>query len=149
MLTEKIKSSIKESVLCWLATVDEDGCPSVSPKEVFVCNRDTEILIANIASANSVKNIKNNDKVCVSFVDVFKQKGFQLYGKATYIAKNSDGFESVFSPIKPLTGDKYPVAGVIRITVLKAKPIVAPSYKLFPNITEEQQIESAKKTYGV
>ncbi|MBQ4836592.1 pyridoxamine 5'-phosphate oxidase family protein [Pseudoalteromonas luteoviolacea] len=149
MLTEKIKSSIQESVLCWLATVDEDGCPSVSPKEVFICNSDTEILIANIASANSVKNIKSNDNVCVSFVDVFKQKGFQLYGKATYIAKNSDSFEAAFGSIKPLTGDKYPVAGVIRITVLKAKPIVAPSYKLFPNITEEQQIESAKKTYGV
>ncbi|MCF6442642.1 pyridoxamine 5'-phosphate oxidase family protein [Pseudoalteromonas luteoviolacea] len=149
MFTEEVKSSIHQSVLCWLATVDKDGAPSVSPKEVFVSYKDNELIIANIASANSVRNIKHNDNVCVSCVDVFTQKGFQLYGKASYVAKSDSHFPVLFKEIVPITGDKYPVAGIIHITVNKVKPIVAPSYKLFPNITEAEQIESAKVTYGV
>lgn len=149
MLTREVKKSIEESVLCWLATVDDAGCPSVSPKEVFVCNGSNELLIANIASANSVKNILNNENVCVSFVHVFRQKGFQLYGKASYVAKTSDQYARLFALIEPLTGEAFPVAGIIRILALKTKPIIAPSYRFLPNITEEEQILSAKKTYGV
>jgi len=35
-LTTAIKKSIDRRVLCWLATVSEEGRLSVSPKEVFV-----------------------------------------------------------------------------------------------------------------
>ncbi|KZN62106.1 hypothetical protein N473_21410 [Pseudoalteromonas luteoviolacea CPMOR-1] len=149
MFTEEVKSSIQQSVLCWLATVDKEGCPSVSPKEVFVSYKDSELLIANIASANSVRNIKYNDNVCVSCVDVFTQKGFGLYGTASHVARSDSNFPLLFKEIEPITGEKYPVAGVIHIVVNKVKPIVAPSYKLFPNITEAEQIKNAKNTYGV
>ena len=46
------------SVLCWLATVDDHGMPNVSPKEIFCCHGERELLIANIASPQSVRNIK-------------------------------------------------------------------------------------------
>ena len=149
MLSNEVKASIDESVLCWLATVDQEGCPSVSPKEVFLCSGDNEILIANIASPNSVKNILKNDNVCVSFIHVFKQKGFQVYGKASYIPKSADNFQTVFTKIHSLSGDKYPVSGVICIAVSNIKPIIAPSYVLFPCTAEEEQIRSAKQTYGI
>lgn len=149
MLSADVKASIDESVLCWLATADAEGCPSVSPKEVFVCRGDREILIANIASANSVRNILKNDQVCVSFIHVFKQKGFQVYGQARYVPRNAGEFAGVFTAIQPLTGDTYPVSGVICVTVSKVRPIIAPSYALFPDITEAQQIDKAKTTYGV
>jgi len=38
---------------------------------------------------------------------------------------------------------------VIEVTVTKAEPIVAPSYFLFPETTEEGQIAAAHKTYKV
>ena len=114
MLTNDVKSSIQESVLCWLATADKNGCPSVSPKEVFLCHGENEILIANIASANSVKNILQNKHVCVSFIHIFKQKGFQVYGSAEYIDRNSESFEPLFAVVEPITGDTYPVAAIIR-----------------------------------
>ena len=81
MLQQNIKDYIKRSVLCWLATVDGNQ-PSVSPKEIFTNYGDDTVIIANIASPNSIKNIIRNNKVCVSFVDIFSQKGFQLYGEA-------------------------------------------------------------------
>ena len=80
MLTTDIKKSIDTCVLCWLATVDKDQQPNVSPKEMFTYLDDHTLLIANIASPNSVRNIAQQPKVSVSFVDVFTQKGFKLKG---------------------------------------------------------------------
>ena len=114
-----------------------------------MCNGDDEILIANIASPNSVANIQSNAKVCVSFIHVSKQKGFKLYGKAHYIPKTSTEFAPLYANIKPLTGDKFAVVGVIRVHVAKVSPIIVPSYALFPHITEREQIAGAKRTYGV
>lgn len=33
--SERLRAAIETSVLCWLATVDADGQPNVSPKEIF------------------------------------------------------------------------------------------------------------------
>jgi len=92
MLTEEIKKYIDKSVLCWLATCNKDGEPNVSPKEMFTWQDEQTLLIAHIASPNSVANIRNNPNVCVSFVDVFVQKGFKLKGRARIIEKEHDAF---------------------------------------------------------
>ncbi|MCV2402423.1 pyridoxamine 5'-phosphate oxidase family protein [Marinomonas sp. C2222] len=150
MFSDDVKASIQESILCWLATSGEDNFPSVSPKEIFTFNGDNEILIANIASPNSVNNILENPKVCVSFIHVFKQKGFQIYGSADYITKDDSDFSELYTlKIQPMTDGVYPVAGIIRIRAEKIKPIVAPSYALFPDIPEEDKVKSAKKHYGL
>ena len=73
MLTADILKYIDQSVLCWLATADKDGQPNVSPKEIFAYHNG-DILIANIMSPQSVKNIKANPKVAVSFIDLLTQK---------------------------------------------------------------------------
>jgi predicted pyridoxine 5'-phosphate oxidase superfamily flavin-nucleotide-binding protein len=77
MLSPDLKAYIERSVLCWLGTVDDCGNPNVSPKEVFCAWGEDLILIANIASPESEKNIRSWPEVCVSFVDVFVQKGFR------------------------------------------------------------------------
>jgi uncharacterized protein len=149
MLTNEIKASIDESVLCWLATADNNGAPNCSPKEIFTHYSDSQVLIANIASPESVSNIKQNPEVCVSFVHVFKQKGFKLKGKATYIAADNSDFEKQITLVQSLAGDNFPVKGIIVIDISSAKPIIAPGYYLTPGATEESQIEGAKLTYGV
>ena len=149
MLSDEVKKSIEESVLCWLATVSKEGVTSVSPKEIFIAHGNEELLIANIASPNSVNNILDNPNVCVSLVHIFKQKGFKIYGSAVYLGQADEGYEERFNLLQKIAGNKFPVQGVIKISVSSIKQILAPSYILFPDVTEEQQVESAKKTYGV
>ena len=153
MLTEEVLTSIDESVLCWLATVDVHGTPNVSPKEMFVAygkgNHKTHILIANIASPNSVANIRANPAVCLSFVHVFKQKGFKLHGTARILNKDDASFSEKHQLLYALTGDDFPFQRIIEIEVLKVNPILSPRYRLFPNTTEEDQINSALHPYGV
>ena len=75
MITREVIQSIEASVLCWLATVAPDGSPNVSPKEAFMHDGKGRIIIAHIASPQTVRNITSNPQVCLSFIDVFTQKG--------------------------------------------------------------------------
>ncbi len=92
ILTTEIKRSIDRSVLCWLATASKDGTPSVLPKEIFVAEDDAHLLIAHVASSGSVQNIRSDLNVCVSFIDVFVQKGYKLKGHATLITEIDQAF---------------------------------------------------------
>jgi len=149
MINNEVKNYIDRSVLCWLATSNSENEPNVSPKEIFTWLDDTTVLIANVASPNSVNNIKDNPNVCVSFVDVFIQKGFKLKGIATLVDKADDDFREKVKPLTDLFTDQFPIKGVIEIKVTKVAKIQAPSYFLYPETTEQSQIASAMRTYKV
>ena len=147
-LTPDIKKYINQSVLCWLATVGQDGMPNVSPKEIFACHRD-KIIVANIASPNTLRNIKTNEKVCISFVDILVQKGYQLKGNARIISKSEEVFKQYESILLEMTGGNYPFPTITEITITNTKPILSPKYLLYPDTTEEEQITSARITYNL
>ncbi len=145
---EDILRLLDESVLCWLATASPDGHPSVSPKEIFKPFNDS-IIIANIASPNSARNIKANPKACVSFVNIFTQRGYQISGPAEYLDQSHSTFPEIEQALIQLTQGHFPFKSAFRIHAESIKEIRAPRYHLFPETTEQDQIQSAMKTYGV
>ena len=148
-LTAEIRQRIVKSILCWLATSSSNNIPNVSPKEIFSAYNSNQIIIANIASPESIKNIRQNQNVCVSFIDILVQKGFQVKGTAKIIESTDSEFSNMEKILLKMTGGKFPFSSIINVIVEKAKPIIAPKYILYPETTEEQQIESAKKAYGI
>ena len=148
-LTKEIKDSIDNSVLCWLATVSKENIPNVSPKEIFNYFGANEIIIANIASPESEKNIRSNPNVCVSFVHVFKQKGFKLAGMARIVEEENSNYAKLKEELYSLGGRSFEIKSVIQVVIGKISPIVAPSYWLFPETTESSQVEQSLKTYEV
>ena len=147
-LRKEIREYIDKSVLCWLATVSAENIPNVSPKEIFNYFGTDEIIIANIASPQTVRNIKQNSSVCVSFIDILVQKGFQIKGKGEIITKSNPEFLKRKEVLAEMTGGKFPFSTITKITIEEVKPIIAPKYILYPETTESEQIESAKKAYG-
>ncbi len=148
-MTNEVEKYIEQSVLCWLATSDNFGEPNVSPKEIFLYGGNNNILIANIASPNSVKNITINPKVCVSFIDVFEQQGFKVKGTARVLMPGEDNFDEYLTKLRVLADERFPIKGIIEVNIEKTAPIKAPSYFLFPDVSLEQQIQNGLKTYGV
>ena len=61
-INQAVKTDLKNSVLCWLATVDPTGVPNVTPEEIFASDGDDRVVIADIASSNSVRNIRLQPK---------------------------------------------------------------------------------------
>ena len=148
-LTVEIKEYIDRSVLCWLATVSNDGIPNVSPKEIFNYYGTDKIIVANIASPQTLRNIKLNKNVCVSFIDILVQKGFQVKGTAKIIKKTHPEFSKMEKILAEMTGGKFPFITLTEITLTEVKPIIAPKYVWYPETTENEQIESAKKRYRI
>jgi len=150
MLTDEVADAARRSVLCWLATVDATGQPNVSPKEVFAVFDREHLVVANIASPRSVRNVAANPRVCVSFVDVFVQKGFKVAGTARVVAKGAADYARWAQPLERLAGPRFPIHGVIVVRAEAIEPIVAPSYRLYPGeVTEASQVAAAMRTYGV
>lgn len=138
-----IKEYADKSALCWLATADNNGLPNVSPKEIFLLFNDNTVLIANIASPQSEKNIRQNSNVCVSFIDIFEQKGYKLTGTAQIMDKTDIKWKRYFEPLSTLAGPDFPIHNIFEFSIKTNSPILAPSYALFPNTTKEKQIQSA------
>ena len=148
ILNAEIKQSIERSVLCWLATVSEDGMPNVSPKEIFTDFGEDQIIIANIASPKSVRNIRQQSKVSISFIDILVQKGYQLKGNASIIDRSDTHYADMEAVLLKMTGGHFPFATITLIKIESAKPIIAPRYLLYPKTTKAEQINSARKIYG-
>ncbi|WP_100610813.1 pyridoxamine 5'-phosphate oxidase family protein [Confluentibacter lentus] len=148
-LTTELKEYINRSVLCWLATASIENVPNVSPKEIFNYYGTDKIIVANIASPQTVRNIKHNANVCISFIDILVQKGFQVKGKAKIIGKIDSRFSEMEKILTTMTGVNFPFSTITEITIERVKPIIAPKYILYPETTEAEQIENARKTYGV
>ena len=150
MIDSHVKKSIQSSVLCWLATVDASGQPHVSPKEIFAAVDDTHMVVAHIASPHTVRNITSHPPVCLSFVDVFVQKGFKLQGLARIVKAADPDYATWATPLLAMVEGKFKIPSVIVVAVQTVDPILAPSYRFYPEATtEHDQIASAMRRYGV
>ncbi len=150
LLTEPIREAARRSVLCWLATVDADGQPNVSPKEVWTMADDQHVVVAHIASPISARNIAQHPQVCLSFVDVFVQKGFKLVGTAREVCAGEAEFATWAKPLLAIVGQRFTVQSVLVVHVKTVSAIVAPSYRFYPNeTTEASQVALAMRTYNV
>ena len=150
VLSESVRDAARRSVLCWLATADADGLPNVSPKEVWAIADDEHVVVAHIASPVSAHNIGVQPQVCLSFVDVFVQKGFKLKGTARNVHVNDPEYAHWAAPLLAQVGQRFVIQSVLLIRVTSVAPIVAPSYRFYPHeTTEASQVLSALPAYGV
>jgi predicted pyridoxine 5'-phosphate oxidase superfamily flavin-nucleotide-binding protein len=148
-MVRKMQAEMDRSVLCWLATASVDGTPNVSPKEIFAGFGQDMIVIADIASPVSVRNIRANPKVCVSFIDIFRQCGFKVSGTARVISPQEEDFTRCGADVIRKAGSDFPVRHLILVSAQRIARIKAPSYLLFPDRTEEERMQEAYRTYGV
>jgi predicted pyridoxine 5'-phosphate oxidase superfamily flavin-nucleotide-binding protein len=150
LLTEPIRETARRSVLCWLATVDAEGQPNVSPKEVWAIADEQHVVVAHIASPISARNIAQQPQVCLSFVDVFVQKGFKLLGTAREVRADNAEFATWAKPLLVMVGQRFTIHSVLVIQVESVAAILAPSYRFYPDeTTEASQVASALGRYGM
>ena len=150
MLSTEVLNLSKKSVLCWLATVGKDGQPNVSPKEIWEIIDETHLAIANIASPISEQNIIDHSLVCVSFIDIFTQKGFKINGNAINIKTTNLDYTKWAANLEIAATEKFRINSIILIEATKVSPILAPSYIFYPDqTTEDSQIRSALRTYDI
>ena len=149
LITEEVAKSIESSVLCWLATVSEDGTPNVSPKEVFLHDGNGKILIAHIASPQTMQNIENDARVCVSFVNVFTQRGYKVKGTAKIHKESNEESQGQWSLLADFVGESFKILAVIEVQPAEVEEIIAPGYRRIPQPTAVEMIQQSLCTYKV
>jgi hypothetical protein len=83
-------------------------------------------------------------------VDVFAQKGFKLQGIARIVKAVDPEYSTWAVPLLAMVEGKFKIPSVIVIEVQATDPILAPSYRFYPEATtEHDQIASAMRQYGV
>jgi len=121
VLNEQHKKLIEKSVLCWVATVNKDGQPMVSPKEVFELHTNNRLVFAVIASPNTLKNIKQHAKVGVSCLDIWTQKGVQMNGIAEIIDPIHNKFKELEQLLNSKNKDVFKFRNIISIKITEEK----------------------------
>jgi len=102
-----------------------------------------------VASPQSVANIESSPSVCLSFIDVFTQRGFKIHGLAEMISPEDARFEQVAQPLANMVGDDHKILTVISIKPTNVEPVIAPSYNIHPETTPEDMIRQSLDTYRV
>lgn len=148
-INDAFRADRENSVLCWLATASPEGAPNVSPKEIFALHDDETLVVADIMSPTTIRNIRANPKVCLSFIDVFRQKGFKVDGEAVVFAQGTAEFDEFGRELFEMAGTAFPIRNVIRIRIARISRILAPSYTLFPDRPEAERMQAAYDSYGV
>lgn len=146
--TPEITAEVDAAVLCWMATVDDAGRPNVSPKEMFRVHDDARLLIAEIASPRSLRNVRQQSQVCVSVLDIFRQRGHKIEGTCRIISPEDTDFSELAVPLQAMAGS-FEVRHLFEVTATRVTPILAPSYVKHPERTEEYFLQNAYDLYGV
>lgn len=148
MFTPDLRDLANSSVLLWLATLTPEGAPSLSPKEIWQLLPDDSLIIADILSPGSRRNLRADPRASAVFLDIFRQAGFRLSGRARVVARDEEEFATLGAALLGMAEPKFRVSALIHLVPERVEPILAPSYRLFPETTEAAQIASAHQTYG-
>ena len=136
MLTADMKRIIGDYSAGMVATINDDGTPSVSPKATFVIVDDGTIAFGNIRSPGTVANLRARPQVEVCFLDVLARKAVRVTGSATIVNKSdadrhvAAAFDAVWAEYVPYMSD------FVIIAVSAAELILSPAYDL--DYTEDQ-----------
>ena len=146
-LTARAQEIITNFPLGFVATVDAEGRPCVSPKGTFLILGDETLAFGEIRSPQTLANLRDNPEMEVNFVDVFLRKGVRVRGRAEIIAQGTPDFDALLPRWREAFGalaDR--IAHIIRLPVEEAKPLTTPPYDA--GATEEEMIALYKDKFG-
>lgn len=143
ILTDEMKQLVAQQRLGFVATVNEDGTPNLSPKGTMVVLDDNHLLFGDIRSPGTVSNLQHNSVLEVNIVDPLSRAGFRFKGTARYIERNSPAFLELYPEMHkhfeqwgPLEAE---VRGLVILKVQRARSITSPAYDI--GITEAALVQ--------
>jgi predicted pyridoxine 5'-phosphate oxidase superfamily flavin-nucleotide-binding protein len=146
MLTEDMKSIIANYPLGFVASVNKDGTPNLSPKGTFVILNDRQLVFGHIRSPGTVGNIADRPTIEINFLDVLARKAVRVRGQARVFTKSAVEFEPLFTALSGWKGYTDMMKGVVRVDIEKAALILSPAYDL--GNTEPQLREQYKAKFA-
>jgi hypothetical protein len=128
MLTAKMIETIEHQRLGFVATVDQNGAPRVSPKGTFVVIDQKTLAYGDISSPGSTRRLKMDPRIEVNFVNPLTREGLRARGRATLIGSEAPEFTenlARFSQWGPLATR---INTIVKIDLVATSPVRTPAY---------------------
>jgi predicted pyridoxine 5'-phosphate oxidase superfamily flavin-nucleotide-binding protein len=149
ILDSDIQAIISETILCFAATINQDGSPNLSPKSTLKVFDDNHLIFANIASPKTTSNLKRDPRIEINCVDIFSRRGYRFKGRGVVHSIGTQIHDDLLLEIKNEHGNSIPVIDAILIEVLEVKPVLSPAYTFIKGVTENNLREAYMKKYNV
>jgi general stress protein 26 len=128
MLTDEMKTLIRDFSAGSVATVNTDGTPSVSPKATFVVIDDQTLAFGHLRSPGTIANLRANPAVEVCFTDVLARKAVRVAGTGSIVDK-SEAPQHLWDAFNEAWEDYVPyMPEFVVIKVSAAEMILSPAY---------------------
>jgi predicted pyridoxine 5'-phosphate oxidase superfamily flavin-nucleotide-binding protein len=130
ILTDDMQRMVARE-LGFIATVEPDGTPNLSPKGTIAVWDDDHLVFADLRSPGTVANLRANPSVEVNIVDQLSRKGYRLKGKATVHTAGADFERGVqHYEHRGLERARERIHSIVVIAVERALPVTSPAYDI-------------------
>ena len=82
VLTQDMRDILASAMLAFVATVRRDGSPSLSPKASTIPYDDDHLLFVDMASPQTIANLRNDPRIEINSVDFIRRRGYRFAGTA-------------------------------------------------------------------
>jgi hypothetical protein len=126
IITDDMRRVIADEQLMFVATVNPDGTPNLSPKGAATVRDDDHLVFADIRSPGTIRNLQANPAIEVNVVDHTLRKGWRFKGTAEVLSEGAryDDLVAFFRA----RGSTSPYRHMVLVKVERAAPLVSPAY---------------------
>jgi len=143
VITKEIKDFLDLQKLGYVATVNPDGSPNLSPKGTIIGWTDKTLAFADIRSPDTVNNLKTNPRVEINVIDPLSRKGYLFRGEAKLLHEGTL-FEEILNHYR-LNGVKSPINSIVLTYISDVSEVISPLYDM--GISEEDIKSKWKKHF--
>ena len=143
-ISEEIKNFVNSQKLGYVATVSNDGTPTLSPKGTIVVMNESTLVFADIRSPQTIQNLQNNPSVEINVVDPFQRLGYRFKGECKIINEGPE-FDKILDYYANV-GIKSKINSVVIVDVESMSEVTSPSYDL--GVTKDELVSKWKKYYS-
>ena len=143
MITKEIKDFLDLQKLGYVATVNPDGSPNLSPKGTIIGWTDKTLAFADIRSPDTVNNLKTNPRVEINVIDPLSRKGYLFRGEARLLHEGTL-FEEILNHYRS-NGVKSPINSIVLTDISDVSEVISPLYDM--GISEEDIKSKWKKHF--
>jgi predicted pyridoxine 5'-phosphate oxidase superfamily flavin-nucleotide-binding protein len=140
ILTTEIREFVEQQKLGFVATVNPDGTPNLSPKGTTKVWDEEHLVFADIHSPGTINNLLINPSIEINMVDVFSRKGYRFKGVAQVLSEGPV-FQNIINFYKD-AGATYLIKNVVLAKIERVLPVASPVYDT--GISEEAVIKRWK-----
>jgi uncharacterized protein len=128
-LPRGVRDFVEKQRLGFVATINPDGSPNVSPKGTVTVWDEASLVFADLASPGTVRNLARDPRVAVNVVDPVSRKGWRFAGVADLHRQGVQFEEGVrhFGRLN-LPGAPKRIRTIVFVRVESLAPLVSPAY---------------------